>query len=345
MGSNFKKTLITYVYFETELAFSNINFFIHNGVFYNNNVQYNFIIKGKKCSVKFPEYKNIKVIKMKNKGYDFGGYSNSLNFVNKKDFDYYIFLNDTVIGPFIPRYISKNLWYKNFTGLISDKVKLIGSAINRKKFYDVPEHVQSMAFATDNIGLKLLIDSSIFDLKKNIGVYENKGKDGIIRYFEVGMTKVIIDNGYEIASFMQIDNYNKKVKHGNIFLTHSAYFGTTINPIEIMFIKNKQITNTIIRNYITWNESPEEKKYLSSESKIIIGSPKKGSPQKGSSQKGSSQKGSPEKGSPNVFLGSHKFITNKIQKKSGKLDNKKITEKTPKITFKLSEIYNTRNLQ
>ena len=52
-----KKILITYVFFENNTSIKNINFFIKNGVFNNNNVQYNFIIKGNKCSVKFPDYK------------------------------------------------------------------------------------------------------------------------------------------------------------------------------------------------------------------------------------------------------------------------------------------------
>ena len=54
-----KKILITYVFFETIRAIENIKFFITNGVFNNNNVQYHFIIKGNKCSVKFPDYKKV----------------------------------------------------------------------------------------------------------------------------------------------------------------------------------------------------------------------------------------------------------------------------------------------
>ena len=36
------------------------------------------------------DYKNIKVYKMKNEGYDFGGYSYSIQMINKNTFDYYI---------------------------------------------------------------------------------------------------------------------------------------------------------------------------------------------------------------------------------------------------------------
>jgi hypothetical protein len=247
-----KKILITYVFFESKKSLININFFIKNGVFHNNNVQYNFIIKGNKCSVKFPDYKNIKVYKMKNEGYDFGGYSYSIQTINKNTFDYYIFLNDTVIGPFIPRYNSKYIWYEYFISLISDKVKLVGPTINRRQYNNISEHVQSMAFGTDNIGLELLIENNVFNLKNNIKVYKNKGKWEFIMNFEVGMSGIIIKNGYEICSFMQSDNYHKKLKHGDIHLTNK-YFSINLNPVEIMFIKNNRIDDLISKRYTYWN--------------------------------------------------------------------------------------------
>ena len=174
-----KKILITYVYFENARSLKNINFFIKNGVFNNNIVQYNFIIKGDKCSVKFTIYDNINIYKMKNEGYDFGGYSYSINLINKQDFDYFIFLNDSIIGPFIPRYISKYYWYIYFINLISNKIKLVGITINKDIINKVPKHVQSMAFATDNIGLQLLIDNNIFNLNNNINILK-KGKKNLL---------------------------------------------------------------------------------------------------------------------------------------------------------------------
>lgn len=247
-----KKILITYVFFETKISLINLNFFIKNGVFNNNNVQYNFIIKGNKCSVKIPDYGNIKVYKMKNEGYDFGGYSYSIQMINKNTFDYYIFLNDTVIGPFVPRFNSKNIWYEYFISLISDKVKLVGPTINRKNYNNIPEHVQSMAFGTDYIGLKLLIENNIFNIENNIKVFKTKGKFEFIINFEVEMSGVIIKNGYEISSFMQYDNYYKKIEHGDIHY-NNKYFDITVNPVEIMFIKNNRINDLVSKRYIFWN--------------------------------------------------------------------------------------------
>lgn len=246
------KILITYVYSESERSLLNLEFFIKNGIFNNNNVQYNFIIKGNKCTLKLPNYRNIKLYKMENEGYDFGGYSYSIQMINKKLFDYYIFLNDTVIGPFVPRYNSKYTWYKNFISLISDKVKLVGPTINRKKYNNISEHVQSMAFGTDNIGLQILLEEKILNLENNIKIYNPTNKWDFIINFEVGMSGAIMKHGYELASFMQSDNYNKHLEHGdNHFEQH--YFGITLNPVEIMFVKNNRINDSVTKRYTIWN--------------------------------------------------------------------------------------------
>ena len=248
-----KKILITYVYYETEISIKNLNFFIKNGVFYNDNIQYNFIINGNKCSIKFPDYKNIKVYKRENEGYDFAGYSYSIEMIKKNTFYYYIFLNDTSIGPFVPRYVSKNLWPAYFVSLITDKVKLVGPTINRKPFNDISEHIQSMAFGTDNVGLKILIENNIFNINHNIHI---KDKEKYIETFEIRMSGIIVKNGYNISSFMQCDNCSKQQKHHDIH-KNNKYFGINLNPIEIMFIKNgkNRINDMVTKKYTDWNNS------------------------------------------------------------------------------------------
>tara|TARA_B110000971_G_scaffold15912_1_gene14709 strand:- start:928 stop:1674 length:747 start_codon:yes stop_codon:yes gene_type:complete len=244
--------LITYVYYETSNSLINLKFFIKNGVFPNDNVTYNFIIKGGNCSVQFPVYDNINIYKTNNEGYDFGGYSYSINTINKDNFDYFIFLNDTVIGPFVPRYTQKSEWYTQFVSLLSKKVKLVGSTINRKMYNHIPKHVQSMAFATDRVGLQLLIYNDIFNLDNNIQTIQQDGKWGIILKFEIGMSGIIMNNGFEIDSFLQLENNQTEIWHGDIHYNNS-YFNDTINPIEVMFIKKNRVNTTTLQNYITWN--------------------------------------------------------------------------------------------
>ena len=47
-------------------------------------------------------------VEIDNIGHDFGSWKDGLESI-KKTFDYYIFMNDTVRGPFFPRYIPKNI--------------------------------------------------------------------------------------------------------------------------------------------------------------------------------------------------------------------------------------------
>ena len=255
-SQNKRKTLVTYVYFENDRSRMNLNFFIKNGVVCDErdvcDVQYNFVIKGGKCSADIPSCKNIKIYKTANEGYDFGGYSYSLRSINTANFDYFIFINDSVMGPFVPRYIPKSEWHKHFVSLISEKVKLVGPSINRKRYQSVTKHVQSMAFATDATGLGLLIKARIFDLERNIEVMKRYGKGNFIQTFEVGMSGVILNNGYQIASFMQVENNNVELQHADVHF-QNRYFNSTLNPIEIMFIKNNRIGGTTLRNYVAWN--------------------------------------------------------------------------------------------
>ena len=118
IGSSDRTVLITYAYFETPLSKKNLQFFINNGVFKSSTAHYHFIIKGTACSVHIPQQANISVFNMVNKGYDFAAYAYSIEQA-KMQYSCYMFLNDTVLGPFVPRYVPKSCWYSLFTNLIN----------------------------------------------------------------------------------------------------------------------------------------------------------------------------------------------------------------------------------
>lgn len=243
--------LVTYVYYESDLSILNLTYFIKNGVFENDEVHYNFIINSDSLVVDIPKYKNVTIIKGDNRGYDFGAYSKSISEVNIGDYDYFIFLNDTVRGPFLPRYCNSD-WYNKFISLITDRVKLVGSTINKTHLVGISKHVQSMAFATDRIGIQLLLGANIFNQYLNERVYLERGKMDFILQFEVGMSGVIMNNGYQIDSFCQVENNRVDIPYGDIHY-NDHYFGSTINPIEVMFIKTNRITTLDLQNYTAWN--------------------------------------------------------------------------------------------
>lgn len=136
-----------------------------------------------------------------------------------------------------------------FCNLISEKVKLSGLTINYfpwgKKSGD-SQHVQSMMFCTDKIGLEIL-NNNIFNLTSNEyqDIYNKSRKNFIIR-FEIGMSQQIIKNNFDIAALYVCDI--KKHKTGDIW-SKNRYFGTTINALECMFIKTNRINSELIEFY------------------------------------------------------------------------------------------------
>jgi|SaaInlStandDraft_1057018.scaffolds.fasta_scaffold06627_3 hypothetical protein len=243
------KFCVFYSYFETKNSQENLEFFVKNGINLNSDIFYVFLINNNNYSVKIPNQKNIKIICRDNIGHDFGSWKDGLKSI-KKTFDYYIFMNDTVRGPFLPRYIPKNIsWYQMFCNLISKKVKLSGLTINHFPWGNKGtslHHVQSMMFCTDKVGLEIL-NKNIFNLTPNEyeNIYKYNRKNFIIR-FEIGMSQQIIKNGFDIAALYLCDI--KKHKTGDIWY-NNKYLGTTINPLETMFIKKNRIDSELIKFY------------------------------------------------------------------------------------------------
>ena len=152
-----------------------------------------------------------------------------------------------------------------FCNLISEKVKLSGLSINyfpwgktgaeeldaeglssQNAAGRASQHVQSMMFCTDKVGLKIL-NNNIFNLTSNEyeDIYNKNRKNFIIR-FEIGMSQQIIKNNFDIAALYICDI--KKHKTGDIWY-NNKYFGTTINALETMFIKKNRVNSELIEFY------------------------------------------------------------------------------------------------
>jgi lipopolysaccharide biosynthesis protein len=251
-----KKTLITFVHFnrEDKIFNENLNFFQKVGVIENENYHFNFVINSETGIENIIPRKNVSAIQGHNKGYDFGAYKQSLDSVNLNEYNYFIFMNDTCRGPFIPDYVPSSLtWVDMFLDKIDDKVKMVGPTwwtMGRHRFLQRQlgirrgqnTHIQSYCFGVDKVALNLLLTNNKFDT-------ENKTKNTVIVEHEIGCSRLLIDNGYELKPF-QISKYCSD--HNADVNYHNNYFGTTINPLEIMFIKTNRINDQIVENYTKW---------------------------------------------------------------------------------------------
>jgi hypothetical protein len=235
-----KKYICLYAYYEKNDDYkNNLDFFLNNGIL--DYVDYYFIINGN-CSINIPEKDNIKIIYKQNIGYDFGAWSHALKKINDI-YDYYIFINTSVIGPYLEKNDSD--WLQKFLKLFNtNDVKLIGSTIN---ILNPPNqtHVQSMFFILNREALEFL-NSKNFFYEEEINNYNF---DQLIFDKEIGMSQLILKNNWNIncivPHFRDLDyryiteNINEPKEITDVVYKY-YFFGRSLTPEEMVFYKKKR---------------------------------------------------------------------------------------------------------
>lgn len=159
-------------------------------------VDFVFVVNGESTAT-FPSADNVLVIRRENTCYDFGSWGIGLQNLEQKlhTYKYFVFLNSSVRGPFLPIYFPQEQhWTSIFTNLITKQEKLVGLAINcpdgvGRTFI----HVQSMLFATDWQTLQLLRADGIFHCSTT---YQQAMR------VEGDMSKLVLDKGYNLGSVL-----------------------------------------------------------------------------------------------------------------------------------------------
>jgi hypothetical protein len=231
-----------YAYYEKNNDYKdNFKFFLENGIL--DYVDYYFIINDK-CSVNLPEKKNIKIFNRKNIGYDFGAWSFGLEKL-KNVYDYYIFMNTSVIGPYLDN--NNQDWLEKFMELFNTKdVKLVGSTIN---ILNPPHatHVQTMFFILDREAIEFLNSKDFFN-EKEINKYDF---NSIVNKKEIGLSQYILKNNWNINCiipyYRNLDyrtlyhNINQPTEISDVVYNNS-FFGRTLTPKEMVFYKKWRFT-------------------------------------------------------------------------------------------------------
>jgi hypothetical protein len=220
--------------------------FLSKCIFYDENVDFIVISNDKNNKFEVPSY--VKKIHRDNVGYDFGGWSDAL-LVDKlyMKYDQFIFVNSSVMGPFIPSYY-KGKWTDIYLDGLRENVKLFGSTINTMGDPSNKSHVQSYIFSMDKTTLEYLIDGEIFST-----THYAKTFDQAIREKEILMSRKIIEKGWNIGSllpcYQKVDFTfsTKKPKDYDIkfldnVMCNDRYHNTLWNEYQLVFIKgNKNI--------------------------------------------------------------------------------------------------------
>ena len=186
------KTLVLYVF---HIVNRRVIHFINNAIFYDENIDFIVISNGKN-KFNVPPY--VKKMVRPNIGFDFGGWSDALLKDNLYfNYDYFIFVNSSVLGPFINNENERITWPYRYIDGLKDNVKLFGSTINTCLSPLNMSHVQSYIFAMEKTTLEFLIVGKIFSICN----YAKTFNEAINRK-EVLMSRKIIANGWNIGSLL-----------------------------------------------------------------------------------------------------------------------------------------------
>jgi hypothetical protein len=186
---------------------------LNHAVFQDDDVDF-VIIANNENTILFEKLpKNVSFMSRPNIGYDFGGWSYALENIGMerlKSFTYFIFVNSSVIGPYLSNHPKKR-WTDLYTERLHENIRLFGSTIN---MYFSP-HVQSYIFARDFEVLTYLIKEGIFSTQN----YAQSFQDAIYMK-EIEMSRKIIENGSNIGSMLKYYN--------NVDMTETPYNGPEI---------------------------------------------------------------------------------------------------------------------
>ena len=239
------KLLVLYVF---HILNYRVKHFLNNAIFADDNIDFIVIVNDKKIKINIPNnINNVTILYRDNIGYDFGGWSDALLTNNiYENYDNFIFVNSSVIGPYVQTHY-KGKWTDIYIdGIQHNNVKLFGSTINTLRNPKNKSHVQSYIFSMDKNTLKYLIQCEIFSMTN----YAKTFNDAIYQK-EVLMSRKIIENNWNIGSLLQCYKdvdftfANKTPEEYNITILDDVMFprfkGVLWNDYDLVFIKGNRV--------------------------------------------------------------------------------------------------------
>lgn len=278
---NSGKTVVIYVFHQYD---RNVKFFMRNGLVPHKNVDYIIVQNhpewkiGKPVEVIYEKTigdSEVTWVHRHNQANDWGAYSEALKHIEIPHYDYFVFLNSTMRGPFLVPAVAENIqhWAFLFTKRLTSEIAEVGCSINK-----TPQpHVQSMLMAFDYRGLRLL-------MKENIFFEQDKpiGKRSLILKHEVGSSQFLLSRGYNIdcvlVAYQGKDWRSKKLNFFPVSPQHydlwgeNRYFGRNIHPFESIFVKTNRdfgkSGHETLEQITQWYEYSEVLPELSSKSNL-----------------------------------------------------------------------------
>lgn len=258
-----KSVAVVYVYYAVQGNYSdNLKYFITNGVGYSTEVDFSILLRGPAPADMIDTRENVFVFRDDlNQGYDVGGWVQGLRLLQQKTerlYHYFIFMNSSVRGPFLPFYTSssKLQWITYLIRPLDDTTKLSGISINcpdgvgRK----IP-HLQSMVWATDYDTLLGLVNANLWQVPKT--KFDTLKFEGDLSFF-------VLQQGYNIHTLQRkYTNWDFRALLTqtnpcqnidlDVFYKNGWYSDMTPHPYEYIFMKtNRGVAEKSLTAYTSW---------------------------------------------------------------------------------------------
>eukprot|EP00026_Physarum_polycephalum_P013260 Phypoly_transcript_13641.p1 GENE.Phypoly_transcript_13641~~Phypoly_transcript_13641.p1 ORF type:complete len:347 (+),score=36.63 Phypoly_transcript_13641:78-1043(+) len=261
-------TLVLFVHSQiNERKDQNTRFFLRHGLCETCvDIDFYIIINGESSiEAEIPKYANVHVVRRKNRCGDFGAWAQVLDSLPPdviKKYKRFMFINDSVRGPFIDHKFDflfpKDFSFVDiFASRLTEETRVIGSYINcgEAPYVGNHAHVQSMVFMMDDVALNYS--------RPRIKCYTDKLET--VTEGEVGISKNLVTNhniniGAMLYAYRGIDfRCNEPMRYScNRAINpvvQGLYYGGNVDPFEVVFYKTGYDTTTNFTNkYTDWFE-------------------------------------------------------------------------------------------
>lgn len=244
------KILVCYTFHQYN---DNVKYFIKHGYLKHDRIDFIFIVNGRIDNL--PQLPG-RVIQRENKGYDFGAWARAIyEDCNFEKYDYFVFANSSVRGPFLPAWCEQN-WVEVYCSHLSSEIGLVGSSVTASKEVKGKYFIQSYAYAMNRAALFFLLQKGFYNID-----FAGMSKVQLIIHCEEQMSYILE------STDMGIKPLHSSHHHRDFLISPFAesydlcfnpahlrnnYYGMHIHPFEFIFLKyndNNQHQNQEVEYY------------------------------------------------------------------------------------------------